>query len=172
MKAMIPFYYAVAALLFGVLGGFCARCHQINGSKNFIRVLKLSAWAVLKNSLIAFLLPILVVVSDKFRKLLVLVLIDEAAENYAVSISDTDKNNLIDVLLEEKSTYNITKIAISLAAFYFANLDGIANSTMRNISETLPTAYKTESHYLSRAFFGKTLSFYKTNVFARATFCL
>lgn len=167
---MIPFYYAVAALLIGILGGFCARCYQISNGRNFPYVLKISALNVAQNSRTAFFLPFLVVFSYKFRRMLLDILIREAEENYTVSISDTDKESLINVLLEKVSVYDITKIAINLSCFYFVNLDRIANSTMRTVSETAQS--KTVTFNLRKSSFWKGLSFYKRNAFARTIFCL
>ena len=167
---MVPFYCAVAALFIGIFGGFCARCYQISNGKNFPYILKISALNIVENSRTAFCLPFLVVFSYKFRRMLLDILIHEAEENYTVSISDTDKESLINVLLEKVSVYDITKIAISLSCFYFINLDRIANSTMRSVSET--TQNKTMTFKLWKSSFWKGLSFYKRNTFAQTIFCL
>jgi len=81
----IPFYYTVAALLIGILGGFCARCYQISNGKNFPYVLKISALNIAQNSRTAFCLPFLIVFSYKFSRMLLDVLIHEAEENYTIS---------------------------------------------------------------------------------------
>ena len=169
---MIPFYYAVTALLLGTLGGFCARCYQISNGKNFPYVLKTSAWNLVKNSWTAFCLPMLVVFSYELRRLFLDVLIHEAEEDYTVSISDKDKESLIGVLLEKVSVYDITKIALSLSLFYFINLDRVANSTMRNIAETSDS--KTMAFNFKRKifWFWKGLSFYKNNISVKKKFCL
>ena len=157
MKAMVPFYYAVVSLFFDILGGFCARCYQISKGEDYLKVLRISTWNLAKNSWTAFCLPVLVIFSDEFRKLLMYFLIYEAKEDYTVSISETDKDSLVDSLME--------KIAASLSLFYFINLDSIANSTMRSISDK-PQCEIRRKNFL------KGLSFYKRNIFAQTVFCL
>ena len=111
----------------------------------------------------------LVVISNKFRRLLLYVLIYDAEKNYTVSISNTDKDSLVDVLLEKASLFNVTKIAVSLSWFYFSNLSGIANSIIRQVPEK--AEYKIASYKISGNFFEK-ISFYKGNISARMLFCL
>lgn len=170
MKVMIPFYYAMIALLFGMLGGFCARCYQISKGKNFSYVLKAAALNFIVTSLTVMFLPILVVLSNTFRKLLLCVLIYEAEEDYTISLSDTDKASLIDVLLERASLYGIMKIAISLSLFCFINLDSIASATIRSVAEE--SSSETMKFNLGVKFFGRDFSFYKSNSFAKKLFCL
>ena len=170
MKVMIPFYCAVVSLFLGILGGFCAKCYQISKGEDFFKVLRISAWNLAKNSWTAFCLPVLILFSNEFRRLLLYVLIYEAEEDYTVSISEADKDSLVDVLLEKVSVYDMTRIAINLSLFYFINLDGIANSTMRKVSEKSQS--KTMTFNLRRISFLKDLSFYKRNIFARTVFCL
>lgn len=111
----------------------------------------------------------LVVISNKFRRLLLYVLIYDAEKNYTVSISNTDKDSLVDVLLEKASLFNVTKIAASLFWFYFSNLSGIANSIIRQVPEK--AEYKIASYKIIGNFFEK-ISFYKGNISARMLFCL
>ena len=102
MKLMIPFYYILAALLFGLVGGFCARCYQYSDG-DFFRVLKSSTEIFTKVSVGTFLLPLLVTVSEDFRKRLLEVLIFGAADDYnekeqgAVKLNDNDKASLVNL---------------------------------------------------------------------------
>ena len=169
MKVIIPFYYAVAAFSFGMVGGFCARCYQLKGDENFSFVLVKSVWNFARLSLFSLLLPVLVIVSDKFRRPLLYVLICAAENDYTVSISDTDKDSLVDILLEKVSLLNVMKIAASLSYFYFSNLSGIANLIIRQIAKE--AKYNVASYKLLGNFFVK-VPFYKGNVFARTLFCL
>ena len=78
-------YYAVAALLIGILGGFCARCYQISNGKNFLYVLKISALNIAQNSRTAFCLPLKLLQGGLAQKTLsVIHALIHNALNYAV----------------------------------------------------------------------------------------
>lgn len=172
MEFMIPFYYAVAALILGLFGGFCTRCYQVSERGNFFLVLKCSFSRFARKTLTAFLLPVFVIFSEDFRKMLLSVLIYEAEEDYTVSISDADKDSLIDVLLERSSVYDIVRIALYLSLFYFINIDYVTNSMIRDVANETNKNDDSFSVEVSKKFFGKGLAFYKSNAFARTMFCL
>ena len=169
MNAMIPFYYALVALCFGIVGGFCARCYQINSGENYLMTLKSSAMDFAGKTRFALFLPVLVVLSKNFRAMLLEVMVYEAAKDYAISISEQKKDSLVAVLLERTSLYNVTKLAVSLSIFYFINLAAIANSTMK---ENSAPSGKVDSCEIRGKFFGKGISFYRNNIFARTCFSL
>ena len=81
MKLMIPFYYTIVALLLGLVCGFCVRCYQYSDD-DYFRVLKRSISLFAKILFATFLLPLLVTVSEDFRKRLLEVLIAGAAADY------------------------------------------------------------------------------------------
>ena len=172
MEFMIPAYYAVAALLLGLCGGFCARCYQVSERGKFFLLLKCSCSRFATKTLTAFLLPAFVIFSEEFRKLLLGVLIYEAEEDYTVSISDADKDSLIGVLLERSSVYAIAKIALYLSLFYFINIDYITNSMIRDAADETSRNDDNFSVEVPKKFFGKGLSFYRSSVYARTMFCL
>lgn len=169
MKAMVPFYYAVVALLFGMLGGFCIRCYHLKGDENFSFVLINSACDFVKISLIMLLLPVLVVFSNKFRRLLLYILINNAEKDYTVSISDTDKDNLINVLSEKISLLDFAKIAANLSWFCFVNLPVTVDVIIRQVS--IRAEYKFSMQKIRSNFF-RDVPFYKNSLFARNLFCL
>ncbi len=170
MSFMIPFHYAFVALFFGLVGGFCARCYQYSDG-DFFRVLKRSTEIFTKVSVATFLLPLLVTVSEDFRKRLLEVLISEAADDYnekeqgAVKLNANDKASLVSLFLANISVFNFVRIAANMSLFYFFNLDGFANAIMQKVAETPQPEQSTDLNVYSN-------SFYKNNVLARSLFCL
>ena len=170
MKLMIPFYYILVALLFGLVGGFCARCYQYSYG-DFFRVLKGSTEIFTKVSVGTFLLPLLVMVSEDFRKRLLKVLISGAADDYnekeqgAVKLNANDIASLVNLFLAKISVFNFVRIAANMSLFYFFNLDIFANAIMKKVAETPQSEQSPDLNV-------RGISFYKNNVLARTLFCL
>ena len=177
MKTMVPFYYALVAVLAGFGAGFCVRCYGMSNSDNFFRVLKISMNELTRISFCIFLLPIWVTFSEKPRRLILHMIINQAItvhnerEENKISLSKSSKENLIKIFLEKVSLRDFVQIAFNLAIFYFTNLNIVAFLIIKTANETAGSGIFSFS-FQKNFYCNKNISFYEKNFKAQKLFGL
>lgn len=144
-ETLIPFYYGVVALVFGVVLGFLTKCYQENGGEHFFRMVYLSSKRLLVMSFSAATLPILVRYSTRYRVALMYIVICDAEVDYnsnkntEVFITDNERRGLVNEFLRNVSIDALVRFSWRISESYFSNLIFIVNSILRTTAENLQT---------------------------------
>lgn len=177
MKIMVPFYYGLIAVVVGFGAGFCARCYGMTKGYKFFHVLKTSMNELIRISLCIFLLPIWVIFSEKPRRLILHMVINQAMithnehEENKLSLSKSSEESLIKIFLEKFSLNDFVQIAFNLTTFYFKNLNIVAFLIVRTANET--TGNEIFFFNFQKNFYhNKSVSFYEKNFKVQKLFSL